>query len=336
MFILAQDIDFPDFTEAELKEQALKFQCRVELFHSNVCYGVEQSWPKRLFGRPSYQDLLPHQKSKLIRQMSRNGMKLYRKYVNEDRLKRRLQLQTNRTLAEYNEERYLRNRYKRLRALSDTFYWSDSDTSSESSMLTAIDSPSLEHSNEMSIASSTNANGAGAYMVEIASEKRMTYQHINETYNNETLVNGIMTRRRKRLATQSTSRQKKIATMQRRLGWLRNHVDNGDIFFVNQKQVATGDDSIGMLVEIENQSTSNDHGFQIVDHIDITDDDSNDSINAKPFIDQFNFEFAFPHMDFSPPQLNGNEIVRIETVDIQYLQESMNDSMEIFLRQINA
>lgn len=51
--------------------------------------------------------------------MTRHAVKLFEKYVDEDRLKRRKIRRTNRTLAPYYEERFLRNKYYRLKALGD-------------------------------------------------------------------------------------------------------------------------------------------------------------------------------------------------------------------------
>lgn len=116
----------------------MKFPCRVELFHSNVCYGVERNWPRRLFGRLKFQDLWPHQKDILIRKMLKDGVKLYNRYVDEGRLRRRQRRQRNLALAEYYEERLLRYRYIRIKALGDDD-WSDTDSESDCTTLTVID-----------------------------------------------------------------------------------------------------------------------------------------------------------------------------------------------------
>lgn len=131
-------MDFPEFNESELKELSLKLPCRVELFHSNVCRGVEKSWPYRIFRRESFHDLLPHQKRILIRTMVRDAVKLYKKYVNEHELKARVRNQRNRTLATYFEERFLKHRYNRIRALGEI------SSDSECSMTTVINTKDFE------------------------------------------------------------------------------------------------------------------------------------------------------------------------------------------------
>lgn len=134
-----QKSDFPEFTESELREIALTYPCRVELFHSNVCHGVEKSWPKLLFKKETYSELLPHQKRTIQREMERQAVNLYKTYVDENRLKRRLKRQTNRALAAYYEERYLFNLFTRIRRLGDDhIYGTMIMTDSNSSWTTVI------------------------------------------------------------------------------------------------------------------------------------------------------------------------------------------------------
>lgn len=134
-----QKSDFPEFTESELREIALTFPCRVELFHSNVCHGVEKSWPKLLFKKDTYSELLPHQKRTIQREMERHAVDLYKTYVDENRLKRRRKRQTNRALAAYYDERYLFNLFTRIRRLGDEhIYGTMIMTDSNSSWTTVI------------------------------------------------------------------------------------------------------------------------------------------------------------------------------------------------------
>lgn len=100
----SSDDEFPCQNNMKLIEMARKFPCHVELFHSNVCYTVEKQWPKRMFKKQTYSELLPHQKHKLQIEMERKGVLLYKKYVNEDCLKRQSESSTNGAL-EYYEER---------------------------------------------------------------------------------------------------------------------------------------------------------------------------------------------------------------------------------------
>lgn len=78
-------------------------------------------------------DLGPWHKRRMYRKMERNAVYLYNKYVDEERLKKRRKNRTNRALAPYYEERYLRNCFNRIKALGDAEHdglnMSDSDTS---------------------------------------------------------------------------------------------------------------------------------------------------------------------------------------------------------------
>lgn len=73
--------------------------------------------------------------------MERNAVYLYNRYVDENRLKKRRKNHSNRALAPYYEERYLRNCYNRIKALGD-FELNMSD--SESSLITVINTQNVE------------------------------------------------------------------------------------------------------------------------------------------------------------------------------------------------
>lgn len=373
---LLQDIDFPDFSEAELKEMALKFPCRVELFHSNVCNGVEKSWPRRLFGQSKFQDLLPHQKRTLIHTMLKYGVKLYDKYVDKERLQRRRQQQRNLALAEYYEERFLRNQYVRLRALGDNVGWSDSDSDSDCSLVTVIDNTnsyceSESASNESKSTDGSSTNEADSNSIDIDITKgRESSVNAYGTRNRKTMSHGVSTRSRKKAAAMSASRSKTsineplrkssnqlVSTCQirkLRTNLPQNSLDDGDMLFLNHKDFPTGDDGIAMLVEVANQNIQNDVcKINIVEHIDTTEDsfnDSDDDDNDGMLIIDESFNDALSQttessygastesieFNISPPKLNTNEFVRIESLDIRYMHESFNESVELFLSQINT
>lgn len=118
-FLSFQNIDFPDLTIDQQKKLCLTVQCRVELFHSNVCNGVEKGWPKRMFKKPDFQALGPKEKRCIYRDMERKAVFLYNKYVDEDRLAKRRRRRTNNTLAPILELIYRRNRFLRLKALGE-------------------------------------------------------------------------------------------------------------------------------------------------------------------------------------------------------------------------
>lgn len=140
-----QASDFPDFTETELKDLC-SVPCHIELFHSNVCYGIEKSWPKRIYNRREFKDLTPWQKRRLHQKMRRNAVYLYNRYVDENRLKERRKNRTNRALAPYYEERYLRNCFNRIKALGDGEYDGAINLSdSETSLITVINTSDYEN-----------------------------------------------------------------------------------------------------------------------------------------------------------------------------------------------
>lgn len=139
-----QTIDFPEFTETELKELC-SVPCRVELFHSNVCHGVEKSWPKRMYNRQEFKDLNPWQKRRLYQKMIRNAVYLYNRYVDENRLKERRKNRTNRALAPYYEERYLRNCFNRIKALGDSECDRINLSDSDASLITVINTSDYEN-----------------------------------------------------------------------------------------------------------------------------------------------------------------------------------------------
>lgn len=91
----------------------------MELARSNVCTGVERSWPKRMFGKPTFNDLNPKEKRCIYRDMQRKGVALYGKYVDENRLKKRCRYRTACTLAPYREVRYLKHQFMRIKALGE-------------------------------------------------------------------------------------------------------------------------------------------------------------------------------------------------------------------------
>ncbi|XP_055324028.1 uncharacterized protein LOC129578853 [Sitodiplosis mosellana] len=136
--------DFPDFTETELRYLCEKVPCHIELFHSNVCHGVKKSWPKRQFGRATFDDLAPWQKRRLYQKMERNAVYLYNKYVDEDRLKKRRINRSNRALAPYYEERYLKNCFNRIKALGDAEYDRMNMSDSDASLITVINTQDYE------------------------------------------------------------------------------------------------------------------------------------------------------------------------------------------------
>lgn len=345
MFSFPQDIDFPDFSESELKEMALKFPCRVELFHSNVCYGVERCWPQRLFGQSKFKDLLPQQKCILIRTMLRDAVKLYDKYVDKERLRRRRLQQTNRTLAEYYQERYLRNRFVRIRALSDNFDWSDSESNSDCSIVTVIDNENGHGENE-------NAKNGPCTS---EADSNSTNFRITKRRPNRIGRNRVSTRSMKKALSSRPKTSTNVPhERSNQLVSSSQTLHNGDQFLNRNDFHSTQDDGISMLIEAANQNMQDGDvcHINIVEHIDITADDSidgsdedgmliidesyNEMISESTVHSSYDVINNSNECNISPPQLNTNEFVRIESLDIRYIHESFNESVELFLSQINT
>lgn len=112
-----QDDGILELTIEQQKELCLTIPCRVELFHSNVCAGVEKSWPKRMFGQDDFRSLGQKQRLQIKNDMERKAVLLYNKYVDENYLAKRLQNQTNLALAPYLELNYRKNLFQRIEAL---------------------------------------------------------------------------------------------------------------------------------------------------------------------------------------------------------------------------
>lgn len=80
----------------------------------------------------------------MYRKMERNAVYLYNKYVDEERLKKRRKNRTNRALAPYYEERYLRNCFNRIKALGDTEHDRLNMSDSDASLVTVINTQNNE------------------------------------------------------------------------------------------------------------------------------------------------------------------------------------------------
>lgn len=107
----------PKFDEKDLINLCKHVPCRVELFHSNVCHGVENSWPKKHFGKPNFQSLKEKEQDYIRRKMEQLGVRLHQKYVNPIRLRKRCLKRTFRALAERYELKYQKNCFEKLKAL---------------------------------------------------------------------------------------------------------------------------------------------------------------------------------------------------------------------------
>lgn len=113
------DLDF-NLTDEEKIDLCLKVPCRVELGRSNVCTGVERGWPKRIFKKDTFEELRPKEKQSIYRLMEKKAVHLDSRYVNDERLKERVRRRTTNALAPFWEERYLKHRYLRIKALGET------------------------------------------------------------------------------------------------------------------------------------------------------------------------------------------------------------------------
>lgn len=217
---------------------ALKFPCRVEVFHSNVCHGVERSWPSRLFRRSKFQNLLPHQKRILNRIMVRDAVKLYNKYVDEDRLKQCQTQRRNLALAEYYQERFLRNRFHRIKALGDCAAWFDSD--SNCSISTVIDNTKVNHESKVassaSDAASEMALNASGFNIDMKKGRRI-HQHSEVVNNIETATVKMATRRSNRKSNISTVQSKTSVQAKKTSNIVRPQKNSTKLDSTSQKRI---------------------------------------------------------------------------------------------------
>lgn len=114
--ILHQDDGLLDLTIEQRKELCLKVPCKVELFHSNICVGIEKYWPKQMYGQDDFRLLTPEQKQRINKNMERHGVKQYNENIDEKALAKRVADQRNITLAPYLELNYRKNLFQRIEA----------------------------------------------------------------------------------------------------------------------------------------------------------------------------------------------------------------------------
>lgn len=367
-----QDIDFPEFTETELKELSLKFPCRVELFHSNVCHGVERSWPHRIFRRSKFHDLLPRQKRILVRTMIRDAVKLYNEYVDEDRLKKRRRKQTNRALASYYEERYLRNRFNRIKALGDTER--DAMSDSECSVTTVINTMENESVSNVSTAGKHGDSSANESDGEIPKNSRIVYEHSSEDDMEACLsfmdkfspiqIQPQVTNTRvlrshskhvttsaitaptssESLATITTSNIEQPNQMSTHMFSDDPNID--DSFNIEHDNFG----GIAMLVEVIEETRTTFARKESIDNVEISDDSFSDDEGVLIIDERFN-DLVSPSLESmsiapdsnddiepvlcSTPHINSSEFLPINTVDIRRLRASFEESLELLLSPIN-
>lgn len=335
-----------------------------------MCYGVEKSWPQRLFGKSKFQDLLPHQKRILIQTMSRDGVKMYKKYVDEDRMKRRRHRKTELALAEYYQERLLRNRFIRIRGLGN--YSGRTASDSDCSLVTVIDKSNSENViNATASAGRPNDNEANSNNTGVTRPKRKQNRRTRRQEAKPSVDGyGVSTRSRRNTASQSetsidtasctASNQLVSSSRIRKLrsNLLQSGHDDGDMLFLNHKDFPTGDDGIAMLVEVASQVANPmnfpdgdvECQFNVVEHIDITDDSPSSSDSEGMLIIDESFDDGTLSQitesssvdvrsifSMTSPRSHSysSEFVRIESLDIRYMHESFNESVELFLSQIN-
>lgn len=300
--------------------------------------------------------------------MSRDGVKLYNKYVDENRLKRRREQQTNLALAQYYQERFLRNRFIRIRALGNYAGYIDSDSSC--SIVTVIDKSKRRNAtlNVSASAGGPNDNVADSSIIDGnvmgKNRNKLTRQCAKPSVD----VFSASTRSKRRAANSkpkasikappqkplnklvSSGRVRKLRT-----NLPQNSHDDGNMLFLNHKDFPTGDDGIAMLVEVSNPiNIPNDANAEcqinMVEHIDITDDSPNDSSDTDGLLiidERFNDDTLSQSTELSsisnramwnisPPRMNSSEFVRVESLDIRYMHASFNESIELFLSQTNT
>lgn len=113
--LIFQEIDDPPITKNEQIELCKQFECRIELFHSNVCYGVEKSWPRKYFEVADFKSLPSRQQKQIRRTMEKNAGSLYNKYVDPERTKKRIKRRNANVFVPFWEERRCRLRFERIK-----------------------------------------------------------------------------------------------------------------------------------------------------------------------------------------------------------------------------
>lgn len=285
--------------------------------------------------------------------MLRDGVKLYNKYVDKDRLQRRQQQKTDRALAEYYQERLLRNRFIRIRSLGN--YTGSTDSDSDCTVVTVIDNskgastsapPNIEAD---SITKGVNVTKRRPHRVERQQVKRSVGS------------NGVLTRSRTKAAFQlktsikapplqppnqlvSTSRIRKL-----RSNFPQNGHTDDDVLFLSHKDFPTGDDGVAMHVEVANQKSQNKHRqVRFAERIDIIDEYDSDDNDGILIIDEsfdedtlsrnaetlFNGDTSLANILSS--RMESSELVCSESLDIRYMHASFNESVELYLSQMNT
>lgn len=117
--LILQEIDDPPITENEQIEICKQFNVRIELCHSNVCYGVERDWPRKYFDVADYKSLQSRQQRQIRRTMEKNGVSLYNKYVDSKRREERIKRHNANVIAPFWEERRCRLRFERIKKIAE-------------------------------------------------------------------------------------------------------------------------------------------------------------------------------------------------------------------------
>lgn len=344
----------PEFSETELKEIAMKFPCRVELFHSNVCHGVEREWPIRMFHRSTYRDLLPKQKRLLTSTMVRNAIQLYDKYVNEERLRNRRKRHTNRALAPYLQERFLKHRFNRIKALGDITE-ADASSNLNESVKTVIDGsqtstlPTVQQQNQ-------EIRNEEIPSPEFESEIDDSYDDDDDEFescesfveeDDKDEVQQHETRHNESLFTpKQNSRPKYNTTVPKSIIAQTNLFDNEPEISVvdmfddglsdgypghSQFKTCTGTFlNITKTVSFEKceiSDNSDDESVLIIDERFNDCQTQNSEIETVAIAHQSNDRIDF--IEFSTPRINSTEFLPINTINIRKLSASLDESLEL-------
>lgn len=135
----------------------MKFECKVNINQENICKRVEESWPKRLYEKPTFVECEPKEQQYIHQLMERNAVKLHKKYIIEDDLLGTRHRSSRRALALFNEERFRKHRFLRIQALGEQSGPSENELKnvtlesgdiseseiSDASMITVIDSGNM-------------------------------------------------------------------------------------------------------------------------------------------------------------------------------------------------
>lgn len=313
IFFSFQDTDAPDLTNEQRIELCLTVPCKVELFHSNVCNGVEKSWPKRMFKKANFQLLNPKEQRCIYRDMERKAVSLHNLYVDETRLAARRQRRTSRALAPFYELIYRKNLFLRIKALDEPEAGYDAiinesniltDSEADESQQTVIDTGNTagtQKSNEDRESIDLSGNDCSS---DVASENA-EHQNGRRTLDSHWKSKSTYT------ITQNFSIQEIADTMD----------NNNGTIIARECNVSSSHDEYNVEMSESVVSSSQDSNFETQSQ------SQNHHGNSTPELQSIDLMFGTPSINIARHRtnvlLNGDEGSEIEFDSLDFLSQGM-------------